>query len=182
MKHRFRFSVVPLLIACIVLPRIGLSKQYNVRSGGLAFSIDDATGAYALDARELHFAGRLPGGASHVSSSANGLGFMLADGIEASVAPAPGKLGALLFSWKVVDKRTAMQRPAFPDFDTVPGGLHSLSHRQLNFAPPVFDSAQDVSTPWVLFDGTGPRSSSRLQRISLLQACLAMPRHASRWD
>lgn len=155
MKHRFRFSVVPLLIACIVLPRIGLSKQYNVRSGGLAFSIEDATGAYALDARELHFAGRLPGGASHVSSSANGLGFMLADGIEASVAPAPGKLGALLFSWKVVDKRTAMQRPAFPDFDTVPGGLHSLSHRQLNFAPPVFDSAQDVSTPWVLFDGSG---------------------------
>jgi len=155
MKHRFRFSVVPLLIACIVLPRMGLSKQHDVRSGELAFSIDDATGAYALDARGLHFAGRLPGGASHVSSSANGLGFMLADGIEASVVPAPGKAGALLFSWKVVGKSTAMQRPAFPDFDTVPAGLHSLSHRQLGFAPPVFDSPQEVSTPWLLFDGSG---------------------------
>ncbi|GGA16995.1 hypothetical protein [Dyella nitratireducens] len=80
---------------------------------------------------------------------------MFAEGIEASVAPASGKAGALLFSWKVVGKRAVTQLPAFPDFNTVPTGLHSLSHRQLNFAPPVFDSPQDVSTPWVLFDDSG---------------------------
>jgi hypothetical protein len=155
MKHRFRLSFVPLLIACLLLPSMGLSKQYDVRSGELTFLMDDATGAYSLDARGLHFAGRLPAGASHVSRSATGLGFMLADGIEAHVAPAPGKPGALLFSWKVVGKNIATQRLAFPDFDTLPAGLHSLSHRQLNFAPPVFDLPQDVSTPWVLFDGSG---------------------------
>ncbi|HUB92111.1 MAG TPA: hypothetical protein VMA74_20475 [Dyella sp.] len=155
MKHRLRFSVASLLIACMLLPRAGSAKQYDVRSGELGFSIDDATGAYTLDAGELHFAGRLPGGASHVSASANGLGFVLAEGIEASVSPAPGKSGALLFSWKVVGKKAVTQWPAFPDFNGVPAGLHSLSHRQLNFAPPVFDSPQDVSTPWVLFDASG---------------------------
>lgn len=155
MKHRFRFSVVPWLIACALLPRIGLSRQYEVRSGELVFSIDDASGAYALDARGLRFAGRLPGGAAHVSTSAKGLGFMLAEGVEADVSPAPSASGALLFSWKIVGTRTLTQLPAFPDFNTVPTGLHSLSHRQLNFAPPVFDSPQDVSTPWVLFDDSG---------------------------
>ena len=153
MKPRFRFSVVPLVLACVLLPRIGLSRPYDVRSGELVFSMDDATGAYSLDVRGLHFAGHLPGGATHVSSSAKGLGFMLADGIEASVAPAPDSAGALLFTWKVVGKGAAAPLPAFPDFNAVPAGLHSLSHRQLGFAPPVFDSPQDVSTPWVLFDG-----------------------------
>jgi hypothetical protein len=155
MKNRLGFYVAFLLGACFLLPRTGVAAQHEIRSGGLVFAIDDATGAYTLDDGELHFGGRLPGGVSRVSTSTTGLRFALVQGIEATVSPVPGKSNALLFSWKITAKNPVTQLPAFPDFDVVPAGLHSLSHQQLNFAPPVFDSPQDVSTPWVLFNASG---------------------------
>ena len=39
----------------------------------------------------------------------------------------------------------------FPSFTTLPGPLHVFSYGASNFAPPNF-SAQDTSTPWLLFD------------------------------
>jgi hypothetical protein len=155
MKSRYGFAATFFLCTSFLLPRTGAAAQHETRSGGLVFSIDDASGAYTLDDGAWHFAGRLPGGASRVEASTGGLRFSLADGIEASVAPAPGKSGALLFSWKIVGTHPVSRPPAFPDFSVVPAGLHSLSHRQVNFAPPVFDSPQDVSTPWLLFDDSG---------------------------
>ncbi|RDS82317.1 hypothetical protein DWU98_09860 [Dyella monticola] len=154
MKSRLGFPVVFLFLACLALPKTSLATQHEIKSGGLIFAIDDATGAYTLDDGALHFAGTLPGGASRVVTSATDLRFTLAEGIEATVSPAPGTSGALLFSWKAVGSH-AVAPPAFPDFNVVPAGLHSLSHRQVNFAPAVFDQPQDVSTPWVLFDQSG---------------------------
>ncbi|RDS81990.1 hypothetical protein [Dyella psychrodurans] len=155
MKSRFGFRVTFLLCAFLLLSQTAVAAQHQVRSGSLVFSIDDTTGAYMLDDGTLHFAGRLPGGASRVTASTTGLRFPLVEGVEANVSPAPGKSSALLFSWKVVGKSPVEQPPAFPDFDVIPAGLHSFSHRQMNFAPPVFDSPQDVSTPWVLFSESG---------------------------
>lgn len=156
MKNHVGFYVASLLCACLLLsPCTGAATQHEISSGTLVFSIDDATGAYTLDDGELHFGGRLPDGRPRVSRSASGLHFALVRGIEASVSPVPGKSNALLFSWSVAGKDSLRQLPAFPDFNVVPAGLHSLSHRQLNFAPPVFDSPQDVSTPWVLFNESG---------------------------
>ncbi|RCS28860.1 hypothetical protein DEO45_14255 [Rhodanobacter denitrificans] len=154
MKNRFALAVT-LLLPFLLLPRTSFGMRHEIANGSLVFSIDDATGAYALDDGELHFGGRLPRGAARVTKSAGGLHFPLIEGIEASVAPAPGRSNALLFSWRVADAGPVTAPPTFPDFLTVPAGLHSLSHRQLNFAPPVFDDPQDVSTPWVLFTGAG---------------------------
>jgi len=155
MKKHSGFAAALWLCAFIVLPQTAAAAQHEARSGGLVFSIDDATGSYALDDGAWHFTGRLPAGASQVTAVGPGLRFPLAQGIEASVQPAPGTPGALLFSWQVVGKHAQTKLPAFPDFSGVPAGLHSLSHRQLNFAPPVFDAPQDVSTPWVLFNDSG---------------------------
>lgn len=155
MKSRFGLPVTLVLLGFLLLTRTGFGTRHEIASGSLVFSIDDATGAYALDDGGLHFGGRLPDGASRVTTSAAGLQFPLIEGIVATVTPAPGQSNALLFSWQVVDAAAVTSSPAFPDFTAVPAGLHSLSHQQLNFAPPVFDAAQDVSTPWLLFTGTG---------------------------
>lgn len=155
MKNRFAFVVSLLLLTFLLLPRTSFGMRHEIVNGSVVFSIDDATGAYALDDGELHFGGRLPHGTVRVTQSAGGLHFPLIEGIEATVAAAPGRSNALLFSWRVAGAAVATAPPAFPDFMVVPAGLHSLSHQQLNFAPPVFDAAQDVSTPWVLFTGTG---------------------------
>lgn len=128
----------------------------EIRRGGLVFSIDEASGRYALDEGPLHFAGRLANRPVRVTKDAAGLRFALAPDIEARVAPAAGNSAALSLSWTVVGPQPATRPPVFPDFTQVPAGLHSLSHRQENFAPPVFDDPQNVSTPWLLFGGSGP--------------------------
>jgi len=154
MKHRSGILIASLFLSLLLLPRSSVAERYETRSGSLVFSIDDATGNYTLDDGALHFGGRLPAGASAVTRAANELRFRLTDGVDATVSPAPDRSHALVFSWKVVSA-TPIAAPAFPDFDTVPVGLHSLSHQQLNFAPPVFDDPQQVSTPWVLFTEAG---------------------------
>lgn len=154
MKHRLGLLIASLLLPLLLLPRVALAAGYEARSGSLVFSIDEATGNYTLDDGALHFGGRLPSGASPVTKTAGELHFRLLDDVEATVAPAAGRSHALVFSWKVLgDAPTAP--PTFPDFTTVPAGLHSLSHQQLNFAPPMFDDPQQVSTPWVLFTDAG---------------------------
>ena len=132
------------------------ASRYESRSGDLVFSIDDATGAYALDDGALHFGADLPTRPVHVTKVAGVLRFDLAPNIEARVAPAPGHASALLFSWTNIGPEPVKNPPAFPDFTKVPAGLHSLSHRNEDFAPPVFDNPQNVSTPWLLFRNSGP--------------------------
>ena len=144
-----------LVLAGLVHPEAAIAARHEIRSGELIFSIDDATGAYALDGGNLHFAGRLANLPVRVTKGAAGLSFPLAQNIEAHVAPAPGKSSALLFTWTNVAHQPLISPPAFPDFTKVPAGLHSLSHRQENFAPPIFDDAQNVATPWVLFGNSG---------------------------
>ena len=158
-KHRFISSLVALELsglACLTCPTPAFAARQETRSGSLTFSIDDVTGVYALEEGRLHFGGRLAIGPVHVTKKADELRFALAKNIEARVAPAPGKVPALLFSWTNVGRELLINPPAFPDFTNVPAGLHSLSHRQENFAPPVFDNPQDVSTPWLLFGNSGP--------------------------
>lgn len=121
----------------------------------MVFSIDDATGAYALDYRGLHFEGQLAERAVKVTEETGALRFALAPDIEGRVAPARGSVPSLFFSWTNVGHEPVAKPPAFPDFVKIPAGLHSLSHRKEDFAPPVFDNAQNVSTPWLLFDGRG---------------------------
>ncbi|MDG2538689.1 hypothetical protein P5Y53_13525 [Dyella jiangningensis] len=154
MKHRLGILIASLFLPLLLLPQTGMAASYETRSGSLVFSIDDATGDYTLDDGALHFGGRLPAGASSVRKTAGELHFQLMHGVDATVAPAPKRSNALVFSWKVVSA-TPIAPPAFPDFNTVPAGLHSLSHQQSNFAPPVFDDPQQVSTPWILFTEAG---------------------------
>ena len=144
-----------LALAALLHPVGAFAARHEIRSGELVFSIDDATGAYAVDGSNLHFAGHLANRPVHVTQKAADLGFPLTANIEAHVAPAPGKSSALLFTWTNVGHQALTSPPAFPDFSKIPTGLHSLSHRQENFAPPVFDEPQDVATPWVLFGNSG---------------------------
>ena len=132
-----------------------VAARYETRSGSLVFSIDDATGDYALDEGDLHFGGRVSVRPFRVTSKMGELRFALSPNIEARVARAPGAPSALLFSWTNVGHEAVANPPVFPDFTRVPAGLHSLSHRQENFAPPVFDDPQNVSTPWLLFGNSG---------------------------
>ncbi|MBV8605484.1 MAG: hypothetical protein JO224_12420 [Pelomonas sp.] len=152
MKPWFGLSLVCLSIFAAPAAH---ATRYEVDADGLVFSIDDTTGAYAVDAGELHFGGRVLRRTTTVTAVDGALHFLLGQGLEASVAPAPGGARALLFSWRVVDA-DASGRTTFPDFTDIPAGLHSMSHQQLNFAPPIFDAAQDVATPWLLFNEAGP--------------------------
>lgn len=150
------FAVLgPIALASLLHAGSAEAARQETRSGGMIFSIDDATGAYALDYGSLHFGGRLPNRAVRVIKRAGELRFALAPNIEARVAPAPGNTPSLLFSWTILGRVPVTNSPAFPDFTVVPAGLHSLSHRQENFAPPVFDEPQNVSTPWLLFSNSG---------------------------
>ena len=147
--------LAPVTLAGLMQPEAAAAARHQTRSGGMIFSIDDATGVYGLDYGGLHFQGRLPKRSVRVTEQAGALRFALAPDIEARVAPAPGQVSALLFSWTNIGHEPVPKPPAFPDFDKIPAGLHSLSHRKEDFAPPVFDEAQNVSTPWLLFDGRG---------------------------
>ena len=155
MAHRNLAAFLPFVglvaLAALVHPASASAARYEMSSGSLVFSIDDATGNYALDEGKLHFGGHLPTRPLRVTSKAGELRFSLASDIEARVAPAPGNAAALLFSWTNVGRGPVTDPPAFPDFTAIPQGLHSLSHSQVNFAPPVFDDPQNVSTPWLLF-------------------------------
>src|SRR5580693_8415828 len=114
MKNRIVFVTLLLFLAVGATVRPAFATRHETRSDSLVFSIDDATGAYALDDGELHFAGRLAGGATRVTGAAAELRFALAPGIEASVAPAPGDTRALLFTWKVIGGNPAAATIAFP--------------------------------------------------------------------
>jgi len=151
---RLSYATTGLLVLLFASPQ-AWAERYEINHGKLIFSIESATGAYAIDDGEFHFSGKLPGGGTQVSVADGRLRFRLAEGVEASVAPAPGDSQALLMSWRVLAEDLSGATPVFPDFRVVPAGLHSLSHRQLNFAPPVFDAPQEVSTPWVLFNEAG---------------------------
>ena len=151
-----RFAAFVLMISAgLVHSTVAQSARHETRSGGLIFSIDDATGVYALDDGSFHFGGRLANRPLRVVKKGNELTFALAPNVVTRVAPARGGASALLFSWRVFDREPLAKPPIFPDFSEIPADLHSLSHRQENFAPPVFDDAQDVSTPWLLFDNSG---------------------------
>jgi hypothetical protein len=129
---------------------------------GLAVHLDKATGNYEV--RETnpawHFGGSLGQSLSDVTSD---------DGKDAV-----GNYQAISFAWQegaasmrgeiriyrqtavVVFAETCVTAtelpPApFPSFTTVPEALHVFSYQQKNFAPPSF-SANDCSTPWLLFD------------------------------
>ncbi len=158
LHRRFASSAAAfwLLVVSGLIPSVAAkATRYETRSGDLVFSIDDATGAYALDDSAFHFAGHLPLRPARVTKMAATLRFALAPDIEARVGPAPGHASALLFSWTNVGHEPVTNPPAFPDFSKVPARLHSLSHRNEDFAPPVFDDPQNVSTPWLLFDERG---------------------------
>src|SRR6266404_6444893 len=50
------------VVASLIPSTPSQAARYETRSGDLVFSIDDATGAYALDDGALHFGGRLSAG------------------------------------------------------------------------------------------------------------------------
>lgn len=144
-----------MALASLIQSTRAQAALHETRSGSLIFSIEDTTGHYALDNGRLHFAGRLDHRPLQVTKKGSELSFALAPKVVARVAPAPGHTPALLFSWKIIGRAPLAKSPIFPDFTEIPAELHSLSHRQENFAPPVFDDAQQVSTPWLLFDNSG---------------------------
>jgi hypothetical protein len=49
------------------------------------------------------------------------------------------------------DRATPHPRIDFPDFTSLPAGLHVLSYRDVAFSPPQF-AAGEHGTPWLLFD------------------------------
>ncbi|HEV2594413.1 MAG TPA: hypothetical protein VGU01_04360 [Sphingomicrobium sp.] len=107
------------------------AARYQTRSGELIFSIDDVTGAYALDAGVLHFGGHMPAGPLQVTKVGAQLRFPLAQNIEARVEPVPGHASAFFFSWTNIGHEPVTNPPDFPEFTKVPAGLHSLSHRKI---------------------------------------------------
>ncbi len=116
MTIRFVSLLALLFLVILAVPQVASAARHEITSGGLVFSIDDATGAYALDEGELHFGGHLQGGARRVTKTTAELRFPVIPGVEATVMPAPGKSQALLLSWKVVGTNPIEEKPAFPDF------------------------------------------------------------------
>lgn len=159
MSYRSRtssFSALGLMALAILADSSPAHATLRTINGkDLVFSIDDVTGAYTLDEGRLHFGGRVSNRPLHVTQKAGELRFALTPDIEARVSPSPGNPSALLFKWTNVGHRPVTSAPPFPDFTKVPAGLHSLSHRQEDFAPPEFDNPQNVSTPWLLFGDRG---------------------------
>jgi hypothetical protein len=150
-------AFITFSLTCITAPALDFNSQT-----GLTLQLNPATGTYALRLSRLNwvFVGAFDG--------------PLADTVTSQGRDAMGDYEQVSFSWhndqtpmtgsmRVYREQpltlfsqtcnTAMELPpkAFPDFKSVPSGLHVFSHGLKTFAPPQF-TANESSTPWLLFD------------------------------
>ena len=153
-----RSVVVILLLASA--PRI---QAQSGTAEGLTAKLDARTGDYVVS-------GRVSGWQFRGSTDSP-----VRDLVRAAGGDALGPFHSLRFNWswngvtvtgeiKTYDQRPVARfqltydtRPAphpqlnFPNFTSLPGGLHVFSYRDLMFAPPQF-AAGNYGTPWLLFD------------------------------
>jgi hypothetical protein len=159
-KHPVRLLIIGLLAVAVAGCRT--MNQPTAPNGGLSFKIDAATGGYQIVSRDpaWTFGGTLATPLRNVktSSGRDNLGtyeqaaFDWQNGpmpMSGQIRVYPGKsLG--LFS-ETCGAASEMPPAAFPEFTTLPGKLHVFSYGLHEFAPPHF-SANEISTPWLLFD------------------------------
>jgi hypothetical protein len=159
-KHPARFLVVGLLAVAVAGCRT--LETASAPSSGVSFKIDAATGGYQIISKDpaWTFGGTLATALRNVktSSGRDNLGEYEQVGFDWQSGPMPmsgqirvyaGKsLG--LFS-ETCGAAAEMPPAAFPEFTTVPAKLHVFSYGLHEFAPPHF-SANEISTPWLLFD------------------------------
>ena len=151
---------IAVILAITLAPRIWAQQR---SMAGLTATVDAQTGDYMVS-------GPVPGWEFRGST-----GSPVHDLVRSAGDDALGPFQSLRFSWswngvkvtseiKTYDQRpiarfqlTYDTRPAphpqlnFPDFTSLPRGLHVFSYRDLMFAPPQF-AAGNYGTPWLLFD------------------------------
>jgi hypothetical protein len=152
---------VTVSASLVVLSRLPCAQE--LPSSGLTATVDAQTGDYVVR-------GPVPGWQFRGST-----GSPVEDLVRAAGNDALGPFHSLRFNWnwnggtvtgeiKTYDQRPVARfqltydtRPAphpqlnFPNFTSLPGGLHVFSYRDLMFAPPQF-AAGNYGTPWLLFD------------------------------
>ena len=157
-----RLFVFGLGLGLLLPPAVVVVKSVSVKSAaGITAQFDGASGRYEITTRQpvWKFAGELGQSAQNVV-----------------VEKGSDRIGAyqeIRFTWRtnisltgsirIYDSRpvtlftlecdqAADELPAlFPQFTSVPAGLHHFSFKNVNFAPPSFGLEQN-GTPWLLFD------------------------------
>ena len=153
-------TALSLILSIVLAP--GLRAQAKPMAGVTA-TVDAQTGDYVVS-------GPVPGWQFRGSTRSP-----VQDLVHAASSDALGPFHSLRFNWswngvtvtgeiKTYDQRPVARfqltydtRPAphpqlkFPDFTSLPAGLHVFSYRDLMFAPPQF-AAGNYGTPWLLFD------------------------------
>lgn len=165
-RPAFQWSQRLLSPTAVAATLIVLASQLGAQklaTSGLTATVDAQTGDYVVS-------GPVPGWQFRGST-----GSPVQDLVHAASSDALGPFHSLRFNWswngvtvtgeiKTYDQRPVARfqltydtRPAphpqlnFPDFTSLPGGLHVFSYRDLMFAPPQF-AAGNYGTPWLLFD------------------------------
>lgn len=151
---------IAVILAITLAPRICAQQKSRAR---LTATVDAKTGDYVVS-------GPVPGWQFRGSTRSP-----LQDMVRAAGGDALGRFHSLRFNWNwdgvtvTGEIKTYDQRPVarfqltydtcpaphpqlnFPDFTSLPGGLHVFSYRDLMFAPPQF-AAGNYGAPWLLFD------------------------------
>ena len=152
------FSPVKSLSSFLAVLVLALSAHAQ-----LTASFDAKLGVYSVtDPRtNLTFSGTVPG---RVEQTRNTTGrdaigayhgiqlrwTLQGDPVRAEIRTYAGKRVALFRV--VLPHAVYLNDPiSFPDFTQQPGGLHTFSYADQNFAPPQFSVSQ-ISAPWLLFD------------------------------
>lgn len=153
-------GLVCLMTACFQIS--SPAKTFNFNSpAGVSLSLDDHSGQYTLKARGLgwKFKGNLGCAPSNVvvKDGADTVGDYREISFDWPLAvPAGGSIrvydNAPAAVFTITCHAATEKLPAeFPDFTSVPIGLHHFSFGENAFAPPKFDLEHN-GTPWLLFD------------------------------
>src|SRR5579872_2426680 len=150
----------PILATILVtVLTLGASAQ-NKPATGLTASVNVGTGDYSVTSRALAWQFR------------GSVGSRLTNLLRTTGRDTLGPFHSIRFGWRwngvpitgqiktydlrpiacfqlTYDKATQHATLSFPNFTSLPRGLHPFSYREFRFAPPQF-AAGDYGTPWLL--------------------------------
>jgi hypothetical protein len=151
-------------IACVCISLVvGVSlsakaRQIKLESKAVSFTIDDETGAYVLvrTSPAENWGGTIGSALSRVmqGGGSDELGpfqsVSFVGEVECAIRVYTDR-PIVLFEWS---SEKALEKPPtdFPNFTSIPSGLHILSYSNRTFSLPRFDAEQDTGSPFVFFD------------------------------
>jgi hypothetical protein len=155
-------SVSAAVLAALLSATAQAAPLITASQTGLALDLDSSSGKYQLSSQNpaWSFGGSLHAALKNVATNKghDSIGAYRQVSFEWVEGKTPMQGQIRLYEERPLSlfvqtcgAATEVPPSAFPDFTSVPEGLHIFSYGLREFAPPRF-SATEISTPWLLFD------------------------------